>query len=348
MQEKLLLWYDQNARTLPWRVRGGRGDPYRVWVSEVMLQQTRAEAVIPYFERFMAALPDIPSLSAVDTDVLYKLWEGLGYYSRARNLQKAARILVEHYNGALPADFEALLTLPGIGDYTAGAIASIAYGIPVPAVDGNVLRVFARYSGDARDILALETRRDIRALVARALPETRPGDFNQALMDLGATVCVPNTAPRCGLCPLRDECVGCADGTAALLPNRAPKKARRIEDMTVFVLRCGTDAALSRRGEGGVLAGQWELPNVAGTLSAEEAWAALRKMGVEAEALLPLPAAKHVFTHIEWHMTGYLVYGKTVSNTLTWFDRDALEVKIALPSAFRAYRPYLTDQSPRA
>ncbi len=200
MWEELLNWYDHNGRDLPWRVRGGRPAAYSVWVSEVMLQQTRAEAVIPYYLRFMAALPDIPALAAADTDTLYKLWEGLGYYSRVRNLRAAAQAVTERYGGELPADYNALLALPGVGDYTAGAVASIAFGIPVPAVDGNVLRVFARYDGDARDILAPATRRDIRRRAAECLPQARPGDFNQALMDLGAEICIPGR-PRCGDCP---------------------------------------------------------------------------------------------------------------------------------------------------
>ena len=343
MQEKLLFWYDQNARELPWRVRNGRPDPYRVWISEVMLQQTRAEAVIPYFERFLRTLPDIPSLAAADEDTLYRLWEGLGYYSRVRNLSRAARVLTQSFGGTLPGDYDTLCTLPGIGDYTAGAIASIAFGQPVPAMDGNVLRVFARYFSDARDILSPSVRRDIRAQAARELPATRPGDFNQALMDLGASVCIPNAAPRCGLCPLRETCAGYADGTAALLPNRAPKKPRRIEPLTVFVLRCGSRAALSRRGEDGVLAGQWELPNVPGALLPDEAAAVLRGWGLEPEILEPLPPARHIFTHLEWRMTGYSVRVRAESDGLSWFCPDALLTQIALPSAFRAYRGYLTD-----
>ena len=206
-----------------------------------------------------------------------------------------------------------------------------------------MLRVFARYFSDARDILSPSVRRDIRAQAARELPATRPGDFNQALMDLGASVCIPNAAPRCGLCPLRETCAGYADGTAALLPNRAPKKPRRIEPLTVFVLRCGSRAALSRRGENGVLAGQWELPNVPGALPPDEASAVLRGWGLEPESLEPLPPARHIFTHLEWQMTGYSVRVRAESGGLSWFDRDALLTQIALPSAFRAYRGYLTD-----
>ena len=338
MWEELLDWYDHNGRDLPWRVRGGRPPAYSVWVSEVMLQQTRAEAVIPYYTRFMAALPDIPALAEAQTDLLYKLWEGLGYYSRVRNLRAAAQAVTERHGGVLPADYDALLALPGIGDYTAGAVASIAYGIPVPAVDGNVLRVFARYDGDARDILAPATRRDIRRRAAECLPPARPGDFNQALMDLGAEVCIPGR-PRCGDCPLQSTCTACADGTAALLPNRTPKKPRRVETRTVLVLRCGSRAALARRGNRGVLAGQWELPGFDGTLSPQEIAEILGQTPLRTE---PLPTAVHVFTHLEWHMTAWRVELESEDPDFAWFDAAEIPERVALPSAFRAWYGVLT------
>ena len=336
MWNALLNWYDSHGRELPWRVRGGRADAYRVWISEVMLQQTRAEAVVPYFLRFTDALPDVPALARVDTDRLYKLWEGLGYYARARNLRAAAQALMERHSGALPADFDALLALPGVGDYTAGAIASIAFGIPVPAVDGNVLRVFARVTGDSRDILAPATRRSIRAQAAAVLPQARPGDFNQALMDLGADICTPGAHPRCALCPLRPGCTAAADGTQGLLPIRAPKKERRVEELTVLVLRCGSRAALRRRGAHGVLAGQWELPNLPGTLP---------QARVEAlfGPVLPLGEAVHRFTHIEWRMTGWRAELSRELPGYSWFEPAEIEASVALPSAFRAYSAALAD-----
>ncbi len=348
MWNELLNWYDAHGRSLPWRVRSGTADAYRVWVSEVMLQQTRAETVIPYFLRFTQALPDIPALAAADEDGLYKLWEGLGYYSRARNLQRTARLLVSQGCRELPRDFDALMKLPGIGDYTAGAIASIAYGIPVPAVDGNVLRVFARVMGDARDILSPAVRRDIRSQAAALVPQDRPGDFNQALMDLGADVCIPGAHPRCALCPLRSGCTAAADGLAGLLPVRAPKPPRREEDLTVLVLRCRGRAALHRRAASGVLSGQWELPNLPGTLTHEE-------LSVLPGTVSPLGRSVHRFTHLEWHMTGWLAelpseireLPSALSESpaeLRWFTPEEIRTSVALPRAFRAYYAALVSE----
>ncbi len=339
MQELLLQWYDRAARDLPWRVKGGRGEPYRVWISEVMLQQTRVEAVIPYYARFLHALPDIPALAAVDTDMLYKLWEGLGYYSRARNLREAACICVSRYAGMLPDSRAALLELPGIGDYTAGAIASIAYGERVPAVDGNVLRVWARFTADARDILDVGVRREMRDAVAEIVPQNRPGDFNQAMMELGATLCGPNTAPRCEECPLRDSCRGYADGIAALLPTRAPKKPRRVEELTVILPYAQGRLGLRRRGESMVLAGQWEYPNVPGTLDEAGIVETLRTWELNPTKLTPLPPAKHLFTHIEWRMTAWRADVEKASPALTWASPDEIAASYALPSAFKAWRP---------
>jgi len=328
----LFCWYDQNARILPWR---SDPTPYRVWVSEIMLQQTRVEAVKPYFERFVAELPDVEALAAVPEERLLKLWEGLGYYTRARSLQRAAREMVSRYGGRLPRSYEALLSLPGFGPYTAGAVASIAYGIPAPAVDGNVLRVISRLTGSREDISRPASQKRIGEWVRSAIPEGRPGDFNQALMELGATVCF--RPPGCGRCPLSALCVGRREGIAEELPVKAAKKPRRAEEKTVFLLLCGDKTALRRRGDTGLLAGLWEFPNVPGRLSKEEAGAYLAGLGVEALHLRTLSGAKHIFTHVEWHMTGYLAEAaRPTGEGLLWVDGRELEAH-SIPSAFRTY-----------
>ena len=255
----LLAWYDENRRILPWREEVS---PYRTWVSEIMLQQTRVAAVLPYFQRFMERYPTAEALAAGDEQELLKLWEGLGYYSRARNLQKAARVIAQEYGGQFPTDHKALMALPGIGDYTAGAILSIAFGVPAPAVDGNVLRILSRVTGSNLDILDAKNKKTYRTWAEAALPADRPGAFNQALMDLGSAICLPGPSPRCGDCPLAHLCAARQEGKQALLPVRAPQKAKRPEELTVFLLRRPDGAvALRRRPPTGLLAGLWEYPN---------------------------------------------------------------------------------------
>ena len=235
----LLAWYRENARVLPWRPApggGALGDPYRVWVSEIMLQQTRVAAVLDYYRRFMAALPAVADLAAVEEDRLMKLWQGLGYYNRARNLQKAARQIMADHGGVFPGTYEGLLSLAGVGEYTAGAVASIAFGLPVPAVDGNVLRVVARLTGDAGDITKPETKRRMRGALEAVIPAGAPGDFNQAMMDLGAMVCLPNGAPLCARCPARGFCRALLENRTGELPVKAPKRARRVEARTVYLI----------------------------------------------------------------------------------------------------------------
>ena len=266
--EPLLSWFRKNARVLPWREDA---TPYRVWVSEIMLQQTRVEAVKPYFQRFTTVLPAIRDLAECDEERLLKLWEGLGYYNRVRNMQDAARTVMEKYQGSLPADYEELLKLKGIGHYTAGAIASIAYGIPVPAVDGNVLRVIMRAANDDSNIM----KQSVRTRVEKALQEIMPRDaasaFNQALMELGATVCVPNGEPGCEKCPWKDFCEVKRLGCWQRIPVKSKAKPRKIEDKTVFIIRDGERIVLRRRPEKGLLAGLYEFPNTSGHLSEEEA-----------------------------------------------------------------------------
>ena len=338
----LLAWYDEGHRDLPWRAVP---TPYRVWVSEIMLQQTRVEAVRGYFDRWMQALPDIPALAAADEAVYMKLWEGLGYYSRVRNLHRAAVEVCEQYGGELPADYAKLLALPGVGEYTAGAVASIAFGLPAPAVDGNVLRVAARLDNDLTPITDAGYKKQTRARFAALMPADRPGDLNQALMELGATVCLPNGAPRCADCPLQHLCLGCHHGNAAMLPVRAAKKARRVENRTVLLARCGPLVGIRRRPAKGLLAGLWELPALAGHLSPEETRAALAAQGWQVQKLLSLRPAKHIFTHVEWHMNGYYIELAAPPDGLTFVSPAALRADYALPSAFRAFLSVIEEET---
>ena len=219
--EPLCLWYEKEKRSMPWR---DDATPYHVWLSEIMLQQTRIEAAKAYYDRFTKCLPDIPSLAAVSEEELLKLWEGLGYYNRARNLKKAASLLVERYDGRLPADYDLLLSLPGIGRYTAGAIASIAYGLAEPAVDGNVLRVTMRYLNCDEDIMKMSVRTKMEKQLRAIMPKDCPGEFNQALMELGEVICIPNGKPLCEKCPLSHLFLAHKEWREMELPKKAEKK----------------------------------------------------------------------------------------------------------------------------
>lgn len=332
--QPLLQWYDSNARTLPWREEP---KPYYVWISEIMLQQTRVEAVKPYFQRFLQQAPDIPSLAALPDEQLMKLWEGLGYYNRARNLKKAAQEIVERCHGVMPGAYEELLTLPGIGPYTAGAIASIAFGQPVPAVDGNVLRVFARLFTIPDDITRESTKKSVVEWLGRHIPSDRPGDFNQALMELGATVCIPHGEPKCRLCPLNPLCAANQTGTTAVYPVKSPRKARSVEEKTVFLLTWQNHIAINRRLKKGVLSGLWEFPNVEGSLAQAETAAYLHSLGLPIATLQKGAAYKHVFTHIEWHMLSYRACLTELpqASPWQWVTIRELESIYPLPSAFQ-------------
>ena len=336
--EPLLKWYSERARVLPWREDP---TPYRVWISEVMLQQTRVETVKPYFERFVAELPDLKALAQAPEELLLKLWEGLGYYSRVRNLQKAARIVLERFGGALPAEASELISLPGIGEYTAGAVASIAFGNPEPAVDGNVLRVVARLTANRTNVREPAAKRNVADMLAKIYPKNRAGDFTQSLMELGAVVCLPNGAPLCERCPLRTFCKGYLTGTASELPVKTKKPKRKIERKTVFLLRCGRKTALVKRPETGLLAGLWEFPNVVGALSQKRAEAIVKKWGIHILGMNSLPKANHLFSHVEWHMTGYYVESASEAEGFVWaFGREIAE-RYTVPSAFKAFFPLL-------
>ena len=327
----LLPWYDENRRVLPWREEV---TPYRTWVSEVMLQQTRVQAALPYFLRFMEAAPDIPALAALPEEQLMRLWQGLGYYSRARSLQKAARQVVEQYGGCLPQTYSELTALPGIGDYTAGAILSIAFGQPVPAVDGNVLRIAARLTGCGDNVLLPQTRQRFRDALAAIMPPHRPGDFNQALMDLGAMVCLPNGAPLCEQCPARTFCTACEKGLQRQLPVREKKTARRVEQRTVFLLRRDGAAALRQRPATGLLAGLWEFPNVPGALTERQAAEQLAEWGIIPHRWGKSFTEKHVFTHITWEMTVFTITVQGAGPPEWVWCPDEEREKYPIPTAF--------------
>ena len=337
--QPLLHWFWANHRVLPFR---SDPTPYHVWVSEIMLQQTRVAAAVPYYERFVQELPDIPALAACEEERLLKLWEGLGYYSRVRNLQKAARIVCEQYGGQLPGDLAALKKLPGIGDYTAGTIASIGFGIPAPAVDGNVLRVFARLYNDEGDIMQPAVKAATTQKVMAQQPAEAPGDFNQALMELGALVCIPGQ-PDCAACPLQALCLGRQSGNPARLPQKAPKKARKKCELTLCLAQ---DAAgrwlLQKRGEQGVLAGLWQPPVLAEeALDEKMALAAAQKLLPAAVLLKEKPLkAKHIFTHLEWHMTAYVMAAPCTPppEGCVWASPAQLEQEYTLPGAFKTLR----------
>lgn len=345
----LLDWYRLRARELPWR---GDPTPYQVWVSEIMLQQTRVEAAKPYFLRFIQTLPDIPALATCPEDVLLKLWEGLGYYSRARNLQKAAQVVMERHGGALPASYKALLALPGIGSYTAGAIASIAFHLPYPAVDGNVLRVLSRLTASRWNIADPKVKREMEEAIRAILPK-EVGDFNQALMELGACVCLPNGEPFCGDCPLETLCEAKAQGIQQDLPVKAPKKPRPVQELTILLLvhEDTGKIALRRRPKKGLLAGMWEPVNLSGRIEQEELSAALKKLGLSLHSATELPAARHIFTHLEWRMDGWrcLVTGEGESEEKTgiiWAAPDELAAQYPLPTAFRWIKEHLEEKGP--
>ncbi len=343
----LLHWFERNARILRWREEP---KPYYVWVSEIMLQQTRVEAVKGYFDRFVAELPDIQALAEAEEEKLLKLWEGLGYYNRVRNMQKAAKIVIEQYDGGLPADYEALKALPGIGSYTAGAISSIAFGIPEPSVDGNVLRVLKRIAASRDDITKDKVKKELEADVRAIMPKDRPGDFNQSLMELGATVCLPNGKPLCEQCPVMHLCKAFKEGCEMEIPVKPPKKERRLEERTVFIIKeefkTPMELVLHKRPAKGLLSGLWELPNEPKHLTTEE----VQDMFPGAK-VTRLPDGKHIFSHVEWRMRCYEVLLKEPSALPGFTEFNAGEAKrfpvneikeqISIPSAFDCCKKYM-------
>ena len=328
---KLLLeWYDRSARSLPWR---GTRDPYRIWLSEIMLQQTRAEAVVRYYDRFLSRFPDVASLAAAGEDEVLKLWEGLGYYSRARNLHAAARRVAAD-GGRFPQSVEGLEALPGIGPYAARAIASIAYGLAVPALDGNQMRVLSRCFAVER---VLKTPFDLEAEALSCLSADRPGDYNQALMDLGAGICTPKR-PKCLICPLAPACRACAEGEPERYPLRPAPVPKREEARTVLLIEAPGGMCIRRRDGERLLGGLYEFPSVQGWLTPEQVHAWLPEAGFGAATeISPLPPAKHVFTHMIWRMQGWHLRVQCAPAELLQADAEALRGH-AFPSALKLYR----------
>ena len=331
--QPLLVWFQAHARTLPWRADR---EPYHVWLSEIMLQQTRVEAVRGYYARFLAAAPDVFALAALPEAQLLKLWEGLGYYNRARKAQACAQEVAAR-GGVWPDTVEGLLALPGIGPYTAGAIASICFERPAAAGDGNVLRVCARVLDDATPIDSAAHKATLTAALSACYPAGHCGDFTQALMELGATVCGPNRAPQCEVCPIAALCLARAHGTAAALPVKAPKRAKRAEDYTVFCLRCGDRLAVERRPEHGLLAGLWELPNTPGLLDERQAGEYASGQGLGDVRLRSARDGRHIFTHIVWTMRCYTLECSAMPPRYHWATPDELREEISLPTAFRQF-----------
>lgn len=329
----IVAWHREHKRDLPWRVDPS---PYHTWLSEIMLQQTRIEAVIPYYHRFLQELPTIEDLANVEDDRLLKLWEGLGYYSRARNLKKAAQKVMEEYGGNLPITAKELRSLPGIGDYTAGAIASMSFGQPESAVDGNVLRVFTRITGDEGDITQTAVKKRITDSLQGIYPTgSDAGDFTEGLMELGETLCIPNGTPRCEHCPVAHLCIAKRDNLTDILPVKTEKKKRKIQNKTVFVLECNGKFALRRRPEKGLLSGMWELPNV------DEDTKGNCPYNISVSETKPLENAVHIFTHIEWHIKGVYCKCNTCSEQFIWVTPQEILHQKALPVAFRVYKDWI-------
>ena len=329
----LLPWYEANKRDLPWRQDR---DPYHIHLSEIMLQQTRVEAVKGYYGRFLQALPTVETLAQADDEQLHKLWEGLGYYNRVRNLKKAAQEVVERYKGIYPQTYEELLSLPGVGPYTAGAICSIAFDGKTAAVDGNVLRIITRLTEDHTAIDQPTFQKEIKNRLEGIYP-SQAGAFTQALMELGATVCVPNGKPHCEKCPCKAFCGSFSHATTENFPVKSPKKSRREESLTVFILRCEDAYALEKRADQGLLAGLWQFPNVSGTLSPEEGIASVEKLGLQVKGISRMTDKEHIFTHVHWKMRGLYLDVRELTDRFIWLTEEQIETQAALPTAFRQF-----------
>ncbi len=342
----LLKWFDQNARILPWRETPS---PYRVWISEIMLQQTRVEAVKPYFERFLQVFPDVETLSQAEDDLLLKMWEGLGYYNRVRNLREAAKIIMNTYLGELPSEKNELMKLPGIGDYTSGAISSIAFGNANPAVDGNVMRVITRVCAEEGNILDKKVHAKVEKLVNNSIPAGRPGDFNQALMELGAIICIPNGVPKCEICPLYAMCLAREKGRISSIPYKEKKKERKTEEKTVLIIQSENNLVIRKRSAKGLLAGMYEFPSLEGIVEEKKVLKHVKEIGFSPIHIKKLEDSRHIFTHREWHMSAFLIKVEEPAfqnqqlpdESYLLIEKNETERKYPIPSAFKTYTKYL-------
>lgn len=330
----VVQWYQKNKRDLPWR-RGK--NPYHIWISEIMLQQTRIEAVKQYYERFIEQLPTIKDLANIEEERLLKLWEGLGYYSRARNLKKAAKIIQEQYKNQMPKNYVELIKLPGIGEYTAGAISSIAYDEQVPAVDGNVLRVLSRVVGSKRDVLESRTKKEFMEILAKVIPK-QAGDFNEGLMELGELICIPNGIPLCNRCPLQKNCVAKNENLTELIPVRNQKIKRKKEDITVFLLEFKGKIAIRKRNSTGLLANLYEFPNVPQKLTKQEIEKRLKNWNLISYEIEKVGIHRHIFSHVEWNMIGYKIEVINSNEEFMWVKKSDILEKYPIPGAFSPFR----------
>lgn len=340
--DPVVTWFRENKRDLPWR---NHVTAYRVWLSEIMLQQTRVEAVKPYFKRFLDELPTIKDLSEVEEDKLMKLWEGLGYYNRVKNMQKAAQNIMEEYHGEFPNTYEEILKLPGIGSYTAGAISAFAFGLPKPAVDGNVLRVITRILDWHEDISKQSVKTKTESMLEKVIPTDCPSDFGQGLIELGALICVPNKEPECEICPLKKYCRAFKKGCQNELPVKKKAKERRVEERTVLILKDENKIGIRKRPAKGLLAGLYEFPNLEGKLSTDEVVEYCKTIGLMPVHVENIQDAKHIFSHIEWRMTGYSVrvdeLEKNCIIPMIFANPEEISIKYSIPSAFDAYTKYV-------
>lgn len=342
LRAPIVEWFRKEKRDLPWR---NHVNAYRVWVSEIMLQQTRVEAVKPFFHRFMEELPTIEDLASAPEDKLLKLWEGLGYYNRVRNMQKAAVQIVEQYGGKFPEDYEDILGLTGIGSYTAGAISSFAFGQAKPAVDGNVLRVISRILGSDEDIMKASVKTKMEKKLEKIIPKDAPSDFNQGLIELGAIVCVPNGEPKCSICPVAHICKAQKEGRQMELPVKKKAKERRIENRTILVFQDGDTVAIRKRPAKGLLAGLYEFPNVEGYLDMDEVISYSKEIGLTPIFVKELPEAKHIFSHVEWRMKGYAIrvdeLEKNCKESMIFARPEEIQDEYSVPAAFEVYTGYV-------
>lgn len=335
MRKPIIEWYQKNKRELPWRKEK---NPYYIWLSEIMLQQTRIEAVKQYYERFLKQLPTIQDLAEVEEEKLLKLWEGLGYYNRARNLKKAVQVIQEKYSGQMPRHYQELIELPGIGEYTAGAISSIAFDEPVPAVDGNVLRVVSRLVGSKKDILDSRTKKEFTQKLKEIMPKQQSGDFNEGLMELGELICIPNGEPLCEKCPLQEICIAKNENLTKLIPVRKQKIKRRKEEKTVFLLEFEGKVAIRKRGETGLLANMYEFPNIDKKITKKEVENILRNWCLTANSIEKIGTHQHIFSHIEWDMIGYKTQVDSMNKEFIWIKKEEILKKYPIPGAFMPFR----------
>lgn len=335
MRKPVIEWYQTNKRELPWRKEK---NPYHIWLSEIMLQQTRIEAVKQYYERFLAKLPTIEDLAGVEEEELLKLWEGLGYYNRARNLKKAAQVIQEKYDGQMPKRYEELIELPGIGEYTAGAISSIAFDEPVPAVDGNVLRIVSRVIASKKNVLDSKTKKEFTQELKEIMPKKYAGDFNEGLMELGEVVCIPNGEPLCEKCPLQEICVAKNENLTTEIPVRNQKIKKRKEEKTVFLLEFEDKIAIRKRQNTGLLANMYEFPNIDKKINKRECESVLKNWGLTGKYIEEIGTHHHIFSHIEWDMIGYKIQVDAINKEFIWLKKEEILKKYPIPGAFIPFR----------